>query len=65
MIHPLLLGCGQRLFDHDGNLAKLQLVDSTVTSTGVILATYQPSAPRRKPYGTVSCRTRPTDERRH
>ncbi len=41
MIHPLVLGSGQRLFDHDNHLAKLRLVDSTPTTTGVILATYQ------------------------
>jgi dihydrofolate reductase len=43
MIHPLVLGSGQRLFDHDDHLVKLRLVDSTVTSTGVILATYEPA----------------------
>lgn len=42
MIHPLVLGSGQRLFDHGGHSAKLQLVDSTVTSTGVTLSTYRP-----------------------
>ena len=43
MIHPLVLGSGQRLFDHDNHLAKLRLVHSTPTTTGVILATYQPA----------------------
>ena len=42
MIHPLILGSGQRLFDHDDHLVKLRLIDSTATTTGVILATYQP-----------------------
>jgi hypothetical protein len=42
MIHPLVLGSGQRLFDHGEHCAKLQLVDSTVTSTGVTLSTYRP-----------------------
>ena len=40
MIHPLILGSGQRLFEHDDHLVKLRLVDSTATTTGVILATY-------------------------
>jgi dihydrofolate reductase len=40
MIHPLVLGCGRRLFEGDEH-AKLRLVDSTSTTTGVILATYQ------------------------
>jgi dihydrofolate reductase len=42
MIHPLVLGSGQRLFDHDANVAKLRLLSSTPTTTGVIIATYQP-----------------------
>lgn len=42
MIHPLVLGCGQRLFDHGDHLAKLRLRSSTPTTTGVIIATYQP-----------------------
>ncbi len=42
LIHPLVLGSGQRLFDHDDHVAKLRLVGSTATTTGVILATYQP-----------------------
>jgi dihydrofolate reductase len=42
MIHPLVLGSGQRLFDHDDHAAKLRLLSSTPTTTGVILATYQP-----------------------
>lgn len=43
LIHPLLLGSGQRLFEHDNHLTQLKLVDCTATSTGVILATYQPT----------------------
>lgn len=39
MIHPLVLGTGRRLFT-DGAAATLQLVDSTVTATGVVIATY-------------------------
>jgi len=42
MIHPLVLGSGERLFEHDDHLFRLQLIDSTATTTGVILATYQP-----------------------
>jgi dihydrofolate reductase len=42
MIHPLVLGSGNRLFEHDDNVARLKLVGSTATTTGVILATYQP-----------------------
>ncbi len=42
LIHPLVLGSGRRLFNGDGTLARLQLVDSRTTSTGVIVATYRP-----------------------
>jgi dihydrofolate reductase len=44
MIHPLVLGSGRRLFDHDDHVAKLQLLDSTATATGVIVAAYRPAA---------------------
>jgi dihydrofolate reductase len=42
-IHPLLLGSGRRLFEDDGTEAALRLVDSTTTTTGVFIATYQPA----------------------
>lgn len=40
-IHPLVLGSGHRLFNGSW-LAALRLVDSRTTTTGVLLATYQP-----------------------
>jgi dihydrofolate reductase len=43
MIHPLVLGSGRRLFEPDNHVTELRLVDSTVTTKGVILATYQPA----------------------
>ncbi|MEZ0064307.1 dihydrofolate reductase [Streptacidiphilus sp. MAP12-20] len=39
-IHPLVLGSGQRLFPDAGPLARLRLVESVPTTTGVIIATY-------------------------
>jgi dihydrofolate reductase len=47
-IHPLVLGSGQRLFADGGALAKLRLIDSRPTGTGVVIATYEPEekAPR-------------------
>ena len=42
-MYPLVLGSGQRLFDHDDHLVKLRLVESITTTTGVIIATYQPA----------------------
>ena len=43
MIHPVLVGKGKRLFTQDVNLKRLQLVDSKVTGTGVVIVTYQPA----------------------
>jgi dihydrofolate reductase len=42
-IHPLVLGSGRRLFEHDGTYAALRLVDARPTTTGVIMATYATS----------------------
>ena len=43
MIHPLVLGSGRRLFPDGGAFAALRLVDTKTTTTGVVIATYQPS----------------------
>lgn len=40
-IHPLLLGKGKKLFDNNAHPSGFELIESTVTSTGVILATYK------------------------
>jgi dihydrofolate reductase len=42
MIDPLVVGGGKRIFRDDGVLRPLRLVDSQVTTTGAILATYAP-----------------------
>ena len=42
LIHPLVLGSGRRLFSDDGPSATLRLVDTKTTTTGVVIATYQP-----------------------
>ncbi len=42
MIHPVVVGKGKRLFTEDVDLKRLQLVDSKVTGTGVVIVTYQP-----------------------
>jgi dihydrofolate reductase len=44
LIHPLVLGSGRRLFPDGGAAATLRLTDSTATTTGVVIATYQPTA---------------------
>ena len=45
LLIPLVLGSGRRLFPDGGASATLRLVDSVTTTTGVIIATYQPTEP--------------------
>jgi dihydrofolate reductase len=42
MVHPVVLGTGQRLFTEESK-ATLELVNSKTTSTGVLLLTYRPA----------------------
>ena len=43
MIDPIVVGRGKRIFRHDRVLRPLRLLDSQVTSTGAIIATYAPA----------------------
>ena len=43
LIHPLVLGSGRRLFSDGGQFAALRLIDDKTTTTGVVIATYQPA----------------------
>jgi len=43
MIDPVVLGGGKRIFRADGSVRPLRLVDSQVTTTGAVLATYAPA----------------------
>jgi dihydrofolate reductase len=43
LIHPLILGSGRRLFEGDEQVRGLRLVDSQTTTTGVIVANYEPA----------------------
>jgi len=45
LIHPLVLGSGRRLFNDGGAYASLRLVDVKTTTTGVLIATYEPAEP--------------------
>jgi len=45
LIHPLVLGSGRRLFTDGGTFAPLRLVENQTTSTGVVIAIYQPAEP--------------------
>jgi dihydrofolate reductase len=40
LIHPLVLGSGQRLFS-DGAFVRLRLADSVTTATGVVIGTHR------------------------
>ena len=42
MIHPVVLGSGERLFGPADDRVALTLVDSAIASTGVVMATYRP-----------------------
>lgn len=48
LIHPLVLGSGRRLFTDGGVFATLRLVDTKTTTTGVVIATYEPGKPPGK-----------------
>jgi dihydrofolate reductase len=45
LIHPLVLGSGRRLFPEGGAFATLRLLGAKTTTTGVVVATYQPAGP--------------------
>jgi len=42
LIHPLVLGSGRRLFPDGGVGATLRLISNKTTTTGVVVATYEP-----------------------
>jgi hypothetical protein len=43
LVQSLVLGSGRRLFADGGPRAPLRLMDSKPTTTGVVIATYQPA----------------------
>jgi dihydrofolate reductase len=43
LIHPLVLGSGRRLFPGGAPAGSLRLVDAVTTTTGVVIATYDPA----------------------
>jgi dihydrofolate reductase len=48
LIYPVHLGRGKKLFRDDTKAAALRLTGARTTSTGVIVATYQPAGPVRQ-----------------
>ncbi|HYK96368.1 MAG TPA: dihydrofolate reductase family protein [Candidatus Dormibacteraeota bacterium] len=51
LIYPVVLGAGLRLFPERGQSHRLDLVESKVTPTGVMIQTYRPAG--RAAFGTV------------
>jgi dihydrofolate reductase len=45
LIHPLVVGSGQRLFQDGGAGLTLRIADTRTTSTGVVIATYHAESP--------------------
>jgi dihydrofolate reductase len=43
MVHPVILGVGQRLFREGSERTALRLAAAETTGTGVVMATYQPA----------------------
>jgi dihydrofolate reductase len=43
LIHPLILGSGRRLFSDGARVAAFRLTSSVTTTTGVLIASYQPT----------------------
>jgi dihydrofolate reductase len=52
LFFPVHLGSGKKLFQDGATAAALRLVSTTTTSTGVIIATYEPAGPAR--YGSYA-----------
>jgi dihydrofolate reductase len=48
LIYPLVLGSGRRLFTEGGAFAELRLISARTTTTGVVIAKYQPTEAARE-----------------
>jgi dihydrofolate reductase len=46
MLHPIVLGSGKRLFREGNPRTGLRLVDSKISGTGTVIATYAPQRPK-------------------
>jgi dihydrofolate reductase len=52
LFFPVVVGSGKKLFNDREKAAALRLVSATTTSTGVIIATYEPAGPAQ--YGSYA-----------
>lgn len=41
--HPVVLGCGKRLFADGGPMRTMRLIDARATTSGLALLTYRPA----------------------
>lgn len=48
-IHPLVLGSGRRLFSDGSPFTAFQLIESKMSSTGVVIAIYRSKEPDKRP----------------
>jgi len=54
LVHPLVLGRGQKLFVNEGERVPLTLVDSKTLRTGIVSLTYAPAPPAPEPENPAS-----------
>jgi len=47
-IYPITIGTGKKLFAEGTRPKRFKMVDSKITTTGVVVATYEPSTPLKK-----------------
>jgi dihydrofolate reductase len=52
LFFPVVVGSGKKLFNDRAKAAALRLISSTTTSTGVIIASYEPAGPAQ--YGSYA-----------
>ncbi len=43
MIQPVIVGGGKSIFPTNGEMRRLELIDSITTGTGVVICTYRPT----------------------
>ncbi len=43
LIHPLILGTGNRLFPEGSPFTALRLIETRISTTGVVIATHRPA----------------------
>jgi dihydrofolate reductase len=52
MVHPVVLGTGNPLFEDGAAMTALKLIDSKTTGTGVVMLTYEPADQAHSPHSS-------------